>query len=105
MATGEKKTTAAKPARKQLTHPIKSIKVIMDNWVENRVISDYQAFNLYAMVNAKANTLKEPEKIISCVHGAGVINSLAMKYSLVKIDAIHESFIKNIQALGESTSK
>lgn len=100
----EKKSTAkaatTTPAKKKLSHPIKDIKTIMTNWTENWVISDYQAFNLAAMITTKVQTSQDPSKVMSCIYGAEIIKSLAAKYSLVKLDAINELFIKNITALG-----
>ena len=110
MPTGNEKKATAKtasttPAKKKLDHPIKDIKTIMSNWTENGIISDYQAFNLAAMITVKVQSLQEPSKVMSCIHGAEIIKSLATKYSVVKLSAVNELFIKNITLLGEYTGK
>lgn len=101
-----KKTTQKKvpfneagKAAKKLEHPITNITGIISNWKENGIITDYQAFNLFALATIASNKVEDVNTRVAISMGINVINSLALKYSVVKLDAVHPKFIEAISLL------
>ena len=89
----------ATEATKKLEHPINTIKSIVSNWKENGIITDYQAFNLFALATIASNKVEDVNVKVAISMGINLINSLATKYSVVKLTAVHPKFIEAISTL------